>query len=92
MSEEYRDTFEIRNALGLHARAAAKLVHTASRFQSDIRVEKEGQSADGKSVMGMLLLCGQHGARIHVSAHGRDAREAVRAIGELIADGFGEEE
>lgn len=92
MSEEYRDTFEIRNTLGLHARAAAKLVHTASRFESDVQIEKDGQNADGKSVMGMLLLCGQHGAHIHVTARGRDAREAVQAIGKLIGDGFGEDE
>jgi phosphocarrier protein len=94
MSEDaprHSATYEIINDLGLHARAAAKLVRTASRFQSNVQVEKEGQRADAKSVMGVLLLCGQKGATVRVTAKGADAKEAVDAIGQLISDRFGEE-
>lgn len=83
-------TFEIVNDLGLHARAAAKLVQLASRFQSDVDVEKDGQRANAKSVMGVLLLCGQKGSAVTIHATGPDAHEAVREIGALISDGFGE--
>jgi phosphocarrier protein HPr len=85
-----RATFEIVNRLGMHARAATKLVQTASRFRSDVQIEKDGHVANAKSVMGVLLLCGHQGSKITVSAHGEDATDAVSAIGELIADRFGE--
>ncbi|HEX6244487.1 MAG TPA: HPr family phosphocarrier protein [Polyangiales bacterium] len=90
MSQEARETFAIVNKLGLHARAATKLVQTASRFDADVELEKDGHVANGKSVMGVLLLCGHQGSRVTVVARGPDAPEAVRAIGELIADRFGE--
>ena len=83
-------SFEIINELGLHARAAAKLVHVASRFQADVFAEKDGRSVNAKSVMGLLLLCTGKGASILIRAHGRDAQEAVDAVGALIADRFGE--
>jgi phosphocarrier protein len=85
-----RATFEIVNRLGMHARAATKLVQTASRFRSDVQIEKDGHVANAKSVMGVLLLCGHQGSKITVSARGEDATDAVSAIGELIADRFGE--
>ncbi len=85
-----RGTFEIVNKLGMHARAATKLVQTASRFRSDVQIEKDGHVANAKSVMGVLLLCGHQGSRITVSARGEDAHAAVDAIGALIADRFGE--
>lgn len=85
-------TFEIVNRLGLHARAASKLVHLASSFPCEIVVSKQGQEANAKSVMGVLLLCGAKGTRIRVEAHGERAEEAVARIGELIADRFGEGE
>jgi phosphocarrier protein len=88
---EARETFEIVNALGLHARAATRLVQTATRFEAEIELEKDSQIANAKSVMGVLLLCGQQGARVTVIARGPDAREAVAAIGALIRDRFGEE-
>ena len=96
MSEEdpgpsTEDTFEIVNELGLHARAAAKLVRIAGAYKSRVEVAKDGQSADAKSIMGVLLLCGEQGARVTVRARGDDADQAVAAIGELIADRFGEE-
>ena len=85
-----RATFEIVNKLGMHARAATKLVQTASRFRSDVQIEKDGHVANAKSVMGVLLLCGHQGSKITVSARGEDAHDAIDAIGELIADRFGE--
>ena len=87
---DVRATFEIVNRLGMHARAATKLVQTASRYRSDVQIEKDGHVANAKSVMGVLLLCGHQGSRITVSARGEDAADAVQAIGELIADRFGE--
>jgi phosphocarrier protein HPr len=84
-------TFEIVNELGLHARAAAKLVRLAEGFASTIEVAKEGQRADAKSIMGLLLLCGIRGSKLTVRASGADAAEAIQAIGELIGGRFGEE-
>lgn len=81
---------EIVNRLGLHARAAAKLAKTAESFEANIRVAKDGLEADAKSVMGMLLLCGQMGTRITITAEGSDAIEAVEAIAALVGDRFGE--
>jgi phosphocarrier protein HPr len=87
---DVRATFEIVNKLGMHARAATKLVQTASRYRSDVQLEKDGHVANAKSVMGVLLLCGHQGSKITVSARGEDAADAVDAIGMLIADRFGE--
>jgi phosphocarrier protein HPr len=82
--------FKIINQLGLHARAATKLVQLASKFPCEVEVSREDQSANGKSVMGVLLLCGSKGTVIDVKAKGERAEECVAAIGELIADKFGE--
>jgi phosphocarrier protein HPr len=90
MSGEASGTFQIVNKLGLHARAATKLVQTASRFDADVELQKDGHVANGKSVMGVLLLCGHQGSRVTVTASGPDAQLAVEAIGALIADRFGE--
>lgn len=87
-----RGTFEVKNKLGLHARAATKLVQLASRYPCEIVVSREGQSANAKSVMGVLLLCGSKGSRLDFEASGQEAEEAVRAIGELIGNRFGEGE
>ena len=85
--------FTIVNAKGLHARAATKLVQLAGRFPCNITViNPDGQDANAKSVMGVLLLCGSQGTIIEVRAQGEQAREAVDAIGNLIAGRFGEEE
>jgi phosphocarrier protein HPr len=89
--ERASGAFEIVNRLGLHARAAAKLVRLVGRFRSKVEVAKDGQQADAKSVMGVLLLCGVPGATLEVSAHGPDAQAAVDAVGELIQNRFGEE-
>jgi phosphocarrier protein len=87
-----RGTFEVRNKLGLHARAATKLVQLATCYPCEIVVSREGQSANAKSVMGVLLLCGSKGSRLDFEASGQQADEAVRAIGELIGNRFGEGE
>lgn len=80
----------VKNKLGLHARAAAKLTQVASRYSCDVTVSREGQNANAKSVMGVLLLCGAQGTTLEVEARGEGAEEAVRAIGALIDDYFGE--
>jgi phosphocarrier protein HPr len=82
--------FKIINQLGLHARAATKLVQLASKYPCDVEVARDDQSANGKSVMGVLLLCGSKGTVIEVRAKGDRADECVQAIGALIADRFGE--
>ena len=84
-------TFEIVNELGLHARAATKLVQLASRYRCEVTIAKDGQSANCKSVMGVLLLCGAKGSSVTITCEGPDADEALAAIGRLIADRFGEE-
>ena len=82
---------EIVNRLGLHARAAAKLVHTANRFESDIRVARDGEKVDAKSILGILLLAAAQGSTIRVTCEGSDEAEALIAIPELVAERFGEE-
>ena len=84
-------TFTIVNKLGLHAGAAARLVQTANRFTSEIRVEREGQQVNGKSIMGVLMLAAAQGSQITVRAEGDDAEEALAALGSQIEDGFGED-
>lgn len=81
----------IRNRLGLHARAAAKFVHLATRFSSQIRVSREGRTMDGKSIMGILLLAAAPGASIVITADGGDEAEATEALCRLVEGGFGEE-
>ena len=90
MSERANAHFEIVNDLGLHARAATKLVQLAARFPCEVVVSHGGQNANAKSVMGVLLLCGSKGAVVEVTAIGERADECVTAIGELIASRFGE--
>lgn len=92
MTETQSARVEVRNRLGLHARAAAKLVHLANRYRSQIRVSKDGQIADAKSIMGVLLLCGHRGCELTLEARGEDAEDALRALSALVADGFGEKE
>lgn len=82
--------FKIVNDLGLHARAATKLVQLAARFPCDVVVANGGQRANAKSVMGVLLLCGSKGTVVDVTATGERAQECVDAIGKLIAERFGE--
>ena len=81
----------IKNRLGLHARAAAKFVHLASRFRAQIRVSRGGRVVDGKSIMGILLLAAAFGTSIEIAADGIDEEEALAALCELVAAGFGED-
>jgi phosphocarrier protein HPr len=83
---------EIKNKLGLHARAAAKLVHTAARFRSDIKIRKGDEEVDGKSILGILLLAAGRGTTITIKANGDDEAEAVEAIEKLIDAKFDEAE
>jgi phosphocarrier protein HPr len=81
----------IRNRLGLHARAAAKFVHTATRFTSQIRISRNGRTMDGKSIMGILLLAAGAGTTVVITADGVDEADAVDALCRLIEGGFGED-
>ena len=89
---ESKAHLEIVNVLGLHARAATKLVQLASKFPCEVTVSREDQSANAKSVMGVLLLCASKGTFIDVTAKGEKADECVKAIGELVGSRFGEPE
>jgi phosphocarrier protein len=79
------------NQLGLHARAAAKFVHLANRFQSRIQVVRAARQVDGKSIMGLLLLAAACGTTVVITADGLDESAAVEALAALIQSGFGEE-
>ncbi len=83
---------EIKNKLGLHARAAAKLVHTAARFKSDIKIRKGDEEVDGKSILGILLLAAGRGSTVLVKVNGVDERDALDAVEKLIDDRFDEVE
>jgi phosphocarrier protein HPr len=83
--------FTIINKLGLHARASALLVKTASHFSSDIRIEREDIEVNGKSIMGIMMLAAAKGTTIKVKVGGDDEAEAMQILGDLIRDGFGEE-
>ena len=87
-----RKEFEICNKLGLHARAAAKLVQCANRFSSRIAIERRGQSVNAKSIMGVMMLAASQGTQVTVEATGDDEEHAIMAIEELIRDRFGEPE
>jgi phosphocarrier protein HPr len=81
---------EIVNELGLHARAAAKLVHLASGFKSRVAVVAGGEEVDAKSILGLLLLAAPLGSRLIVRCEGADEAAAMQAIAALVADRFGE--
>jgi phosphocarrier protein len=82
---------EVTNALGLHARAAARFVHLATRFTSQIRVSRDAKVMDGKSIMGILLLAAARGTKLTISADGPDETTAVDSLIQLVESGFGEE-
>ena len=83
---------EIKNKLGLHARAAAKLVHVAARFKCDIKIRKGDEEVDGKSILGILLFAAGRGTIITIKANGEDEAEALQAIEALIDAKFDEVE
>jgi phosphocarrier protein HPr len=79
------------NQLGMHARAAAKFVHLATRYESRVKVARAAREIDGKSIMGILLLAAARGSTITISAEGRDELGAVDALVALVQSGFGED-
>jgi phosphocarrier protein HPr len=79
------------NQLGMHARAAAKFVHVATRFTARVRVGREHREMDGKSIMGILLLAAARGSTITITAEGSDEQDAVDALVALVQSGFGED-
>jgi phosphocarrier protein len=81
---------KIINRLGLHARAAAKFVQLASRFQASVRVTNGTTTMDGKSILGLLLLAAAQGTTITIETDGRDAEAALEALAALVAAGFEE--
>lgn len=81
----------VQNRYGIHARPAALLVKTAARFQSEILLEKNGVKVNAKSIMGLLTLEGNHGAKLKIHAAGADAADAVAAIAELFEKKFFED-
>ena len=83
---------EIKNKLGVHARAAALLVQMVNRFSAQVTLSKDGQTTDGRSIMGVLTLAATQGSKIQVEATGDDAERAVRAIERLIDSRFNEDE
>jgi len=83
--------YEIVNKLGLHARASALFVKTASRFQSEVKLARETVEVNGKSIMGIMMLAASKGTTIRLTVEGPDEEEALQTIGALIIDGFGEE-
>ena len=84
-------TVTVTNALGLHARAAARFVHLAARFASKIRVSRDTKVMDGKSIMGILLLAAARGTILTITAEGPDEAAAVQSLIDLVKSGFGEE-
>jgi len=90
--DKIRKKLEIQNKLGLHARAAALLVQTVNRFSADVKISKDGQTVDGRSIMGLLTLAAAQGSRIQVEAAGKEAPEALRAIESLLEKKFHEAE
>ncbi len=88
-----RQPITVSNRLGLHARAAAKLVRLASRFSSEIHISREdaNQQIDSKSILGILMLAASKGTRLVISIEGRDESEAGEAIKQLFEGKFGEE-
>jgi phosphocarrier protein len=82
--------FTINNKLGLHARPSAQLTQVAGRYESEVFIAKNGRRVNAKSIMGVMMLAAGPGATVTVDAEGVDEQQAVDAIGELIASGFGE--
>ncbi len=81
----------VENSLGLHARPATLFVRTASQFQSDVTIGRDGHVSDGKSIIGVLMLGAGPGARLCLTARGADAAEALEALAALFRSRFGEE-
>lgn len=88
--EQVTGELQIINPLGLHARAASKLVSLANKYGADVWIDKDGTEVNGKSILGVLMLAAAKGTIITLRCEGGDAPDAYRAIEELVKDGFGE--
>lgn len=88
---QVEEVIQIKNRLGIHARPAALLVQTASKYVSNIELEVEGVRVNGKSIMGVMMLAAAYGSKMKVIANGDDARDSVNAINILIDSKFDEE-
>jgi phosphocarrier protein HPr len=88
----FRQTVTICNKLGMHARAAAKFVQLAARFDSEIKIQRSGREVNGKSIMGVMMLAAGKGVSIDISATGSDEQQAVEELSKLVLDRFGEAE
>ena len=88
--QDHSRVLKIRNKLGLHARAAAVFVRTSSKYQSEVRIIKDGYEVNGKSILGVLSLAAIKGSEIQVIASGDDAEKAIGGIQKLVEGGFGE--
>ena len=80
----------IVNSMGLHARPAAKLVQTVLQYESDVQINVNGQRVNAKSIMGLLTLAAAQGTQMTITVQGPDAEQALNAVRELVASGFGE--
>ncbi|MET0274244.1 MAG: HPr family phosphocarrier protein [Phenylobacterium sp.] len=92
MSRGATRTVEIVNKRGLHARASAKFVKLASTFDAEVKVSKDGQTVDARSIMGLMMLAAGPGCCIDIEAQGQDAAQAIEALAELVAGKFEEDE
>ncbi|HYR95188.1 MAG TPA: HPr family phosphocarrier protein [Candidatus Binatus sp.] len=91
-TEEHRASLQIRNKLGLHARAAVMLVKAAHAFDAEVTIAKDGEVVNGRSIMGVMMLAAEQGSQIDVTATGPQAAEALQAIRELVEARFNEPE
>ena len=85
-----QDKVKVVNRLGMHARPAAMFVSHASRYKSEIFIEKNGLKVNGKSIMGVMMLAAENGSELTISANGEDEERAVRDLTNLIKSGFGD--
>jgi phosphocarrier protein HPr len=88
----YSREVAIANELGLHAKASAAFVRTANRFKCTVMVEVNGKRANGKSIMGLLMLAASKNSRIQIVVQGEDAEEALNSLAQLVSNKFGEED
>ena len=88
--ESVEKACEVRNKMGLHARPAALIVQTANKFACDVTLVKDGQTVNGKSIMGVLMLAAAKGAVITVKTDGENAQACADAIGALFEKSFNE--
>ena len=91
MATKLSKELTVINKLGIHARPAALFVKVASKFESHIAVEKDGETINGKSIMGLMMLAAAQGSKLTITAEGRDAEAALKALEELFLQKFNED-